>query len=95
MVVGKALGLAARNISKENILKPLSELGKKVEYLSKKYDFLEPCAKNERVNELLRFNPSKFKEIAPKVQRLPGMRECFKRLNLVEKKIGREYSRAI
>ena len=95
LVVGKALGLAARNISKENILKPLSELGKKVEYLSKKYDFLEPCAKNERVNELLRFNPSKFKEIAPKVQRLPGMRECFKRLNLVEKKIGREYSRAI
>ena len=95
LVVGKALGLAARNISKENILKPLSELGKKVEYLSKKYDFLEPCAKNERVNELLRFNPSKFKEIAPKVQRLAGMRECFKRLDLVERKIGREYSRAI
>ena len=73
----------------------MGELGKKVEYLSKKYDFLEPCAKNERVNELLRFNPSKFKEIASKVQRLAGMRECFKRLDLVERKIDGEYSRAI
>ena len=95
LVVGKALGLAARNISKESILKPLSELGKKVEYLSKKYDFLEPCAKNDRVKELLGFNLSKFKEIAPKVQRLPGIRECLKRLDLVERKIGREYSRTI
>ena len=57
-----------------------------MEYLSKKYDFLEPQAKDSKIKELFGCNIAKFKEIEPKVQCLAGMRECYKRLNIVGKK---------
>ncbi|AQW80374.1 putative TOPRIM domain protein [Campylobacter pinnipediorum subsp. pinnipediorum] len=91
LVVGKILGLKADEISKESITKPLNEFNKKVEYLSKKYDFLEPQAKNNKVKELFGCNMSKFKEIEPKVRYLAGMRECYKRLDIVCKKIEKDY----
>ncbi|MBK3498185.1 DUF3991 domain-containing protein [Campylobacter fetus subsp. venerealis] len=94
LVIGKTLGLKANEINEESISKPLKQFSSKVEYLSKKYDFLEPQAKNERVKELFGYNIAKIKEIEPKVQCLAGMRECYKRLNIVEKKIDNEYSRS-
>lgn len=93
LVIGKTLGLKADKITKENIVRPLNDFSKKVEYLSKKYDFLEPQAKNNKVKELLGYNIAKFKEIESKIQCLAGMRECYKRLNLVNKKIEKDYSR--
>lgn len=45
-----------------------------MEYLSKKYDFLEPQAKDSKIKELFGCNIAKFKEIEPKVQCLAGMR---------------------
>ncbi|CUU74802.1 toprim domain-containing protein [Campylobacter hyointestinalis] len=93
LVVGKALGLKADEISKENIAKPLNEFNKKVEYLSKKYDFLEPQAKNSKVKELFVCNISKFREIETKVKCLAGMRECYKRLDIICRKIEKDYSR--
>lgn len=92
LVVGKALGLKANEINKENIAKPLSEFNKKVEYLSKKYDFLESQAKSSKVKELYGCNIANFKEIEPKVKCLAGMRECYKRLDIVGKKIEKDYS---
>nr|WP_277934094.1 toprim domain-containing protein [Campylobacter hyointestinalis] len=93
LVVGKALGLKADEISKENIAKPLNEFNKKVEYLSKKYDFLEPQAKNSKVKELFVCNISKFREIETKVKCLAEMRECYKRLDIICRKIEKDYSR--
>lgn len=93
LVIGKTLGLKANEISKESLTKPLSDFSKKVEYLQKKYDILEPHAKQSKVNELFKFNIPKFKEIEPKVQCLPKMRECYKRLNLVSNKIEKDYTR--
>ncbi|PPB57190.1 toprim domain-containing protein [Campylobacter hyointestinalis] len=93
LVVGKTLGLKAKDISKESILKPLGELSKQVEYLSKKYDFLEPQAKNIKVKELFVCNISKFREIETKVKCLAGMRECYKRLDIICRKIEKDYSR--
>ncbi|HDX6248708.1 TPA: hypothetical protein RPV63_001934 [Campylobacter fetus subsp. venerealis] len=95
LVVGKTLGLNIKNISKEGILKPLEEFKGKVEYLSKKYDFLEPYAKNERVKELFGLNLKNIREIEAKVKSLKGMRESYKRLELVSKKIEKDYSRAL
>ena len=95
LVVGKTLGLEAKDISKESILKPLVELSKQVEYLSKKYDFLEPYAKESRVKDLFRLDIQKIKEIEPKVKHLQGMRDCYKRLELVSKKIERDSARAL
>lgn len=95
LVIGKTLGLKANEISKESLTKPLNDFSKKVEYLSKKYEFLEPQAKHERVKELFGYNIPKFKDIAPKIQPLAGMRDCFKRLKLLENKISNEYSRRI
>lgn len=95
LVVGKTLGLNIKNISKDGILKPLEEFKGKVEYLSKKYDFLEPYAKNERIKELFGLNLKNIREIEAKVKSLKGMRESYKRLELVSKKIEKDYSRAI
>ncbi|MCI6641469.1 MULTISPECIES: toprim domain-containing protein [Campylobacter] len=95
LVIGKILELNAREINKENLEKPLKEFSRKVENLSKKYDFLEPQAKNERVKELFGYNIAKFKEIEPKVQCLAGMRECYKRLDIIEKKIKRDYTKEL
>ena len=93
LVIGKTLGLKADEIKKESMAKPLNEFNNKVEYLSKKYDFLEPQAKDNKVKELFGCSIAKFKEIEPKVQCLTGMRECYKRLELVNKKIEKDYLR--
>lgn len=95
LVVGETLGLKANEINKESIEKPLNGFKKTIEYLSKKYDILEPQAKNERVKELFGYNIPKFKNIAPKIHPITGMRDCFKRLKLLENKINNEYSRSI
>lgn len=95
LVVGKTLGLEATQISNKSLAKPLEEFRDKVKYLSKKYDFLEPYAKNQRVKELFALNLSKIREIEPKVKSLQGMRESYKRLELVSKKVEKDYSRTL
>lgn len=64
-----------------------------MEYLSKKYDFLEPRTKIARVKELYGCNIAKFREIETKVKCLAGMRECYKRLDIICRKIEKDYSR--
>lgn len=94
LVIGKELGLDNKDINKESLLKPINDFKKNVEYLQKKYDILEPYAKDKKVKELFSQNIAKFKEIEPKVRCIQGMRECYKRLNILENKISRDYSKS-
>ena len=94
LVAGTALGISSNKISLDSITKPLKEFSRQVEYLSKKYDFLEPDAKKSRIKDLYALNIEKFREIEPKIKTLQGMRESYKRLNLINTKIEKDYERS-
>lgn len=94
LVAGTALGISSNKINLDSITKPLKEFSRQVEYLSKKYDFLEPDAKKSRIKDLYALNIEKFREIEPKIKTLQGMRESYKRLNLINAKIEKDYERS-
>ena len=94
LVAGTALGISSNKINLDSITKPLKEFSRQVEYLSKKYDFLDPDAKKSRIKDLYALNIEKFREIEPKIKTLQGMRESYKRLNLINTKIEKDYERS-
>lgn len=95
LIVGKTLGIEVNKISRESIVKPVEAFKSKVESLYKKYDFLQPYAKNERVKELFSMGSFKFKQVAPKLSSISGTKDCFKRLSLLDRKIEKDFSRAM